>query len=105
MNKVRLSGNARLFIQREAKYLRARNQAAAEAFLNRLREARRSLAQFPKMGREKDSLPIPGLMRLVVGDYVMDYDLNGEVVEIVSIRHGRQHDPDLAKDEDFDYEA
>jgi plasmid stabilization system protein ParE len=103
-HKVRLSRNARTFIQREAKYLRDRNQAAAETFLNRLREAKRNLAQFPKMGREKESLPIEGSMRLVVGDYIMDYDLDGDVVAISSIRHGRQQDPDLAKDDDFDFE-
>jgi len=67
MHKVKLSTNARAFIQREARYPRDRNQAAAETFLNRLREARRSLAQFPKMGRVKEALPVTGSMRLVVG--------------------------------------
>jgi plasmid stabilization system protein ParE len=105
MLKVRLSKNARTFIQREAKYLRERNQAAAESFLGRLRQARRNLAQFPKIGHEKTSLPVEGSMRLVVGDYVLDYDLDGEGVAITSIRHGRQQDPDLEKDDDFDFEA
>lgn len=104
MHKVRLSRNARAFIQREAKYLRERNQAAAETFLNRLREAKRSLAQFPKMGREKESLPVQDSMRLVFGDYIIDYDFDGDIVAITAIRHGRQQDPDLAKDEDFDFE-
>jgi hypothetical protein len=44
-------------------------------------------------------------MRLIVGDYVLDYDLSTDEVAITSIRHGRQQDPDLAKDADFDYEA
>lgn len=105
MHKVRLSGNARAFIQREAKYLRERNQAAAETFLNRLREARRNLAQFPKMGHGKEALPVEGAMRLVVGDYIMDYDFDGDAVSITAIRHGRQQYPDLAKDDDFDFEA
>jgi plasmid stabilization system protein ParE len=105
MTKVRLSKNARIFIQREAKYLRERNQAAAESFLGRLRQARRNLAQFPRIGHEKTSLPIEGAMRLVVGDYILDYDLDDEGVAITAIRHGRQQDPDLDKDEDFDFEA
>lgn len=104
MHKVRLSENARNFIWREAKYLRDRNQAAAEKFLDRLRDAWLNLAQFPKMGRQKDALPVEGSMCLIVGDYVIDYDLDGEVVSITSIRHGHQQDPDLAKDDDFDFE-
>jgi len=104
MHKVKLSGNARKFIQREAKYLRERNQAAAETFLNRFRNAKHNLAKFPRMGREKESLPVEGSMRLVVGDYIMDYDFDGDVVAITSIRHGRQQDPDLAKDDDFNFE-
>lgn len=43
-------------------------------------------------------------MRLVVGDYVMDYDFDGHIVAISSIRHGRQQDPDFARDDDFDFE-
>jgi hypothetical protein len=44
-------------------------------------------------------------MRLVAGDYILDYDLGDGVVEITAIRHGRQMDPYLAKDDDFDFEA
>jgi plasmid stabilization system protein ParE len=105
MPKIRLSKNARIFIQREAKYLRERNQAAAEHFLDRLRQARRNLAQFPRIGHEKTSLPVEGAMRIIVGDYILDYDLDDKGVAITAIRHGRQQDPDLHKDEDFDFEA
>jgi plasmid stabilization system protein ParE len=103
--KVKLSKNARTFLQREAKYLRERSPAAADAFLNRFREASRNLSKFPELGRRKDALPIEGSMRLVVGDYILDYDLMGVTVSITAIRHGRQMDPDLAKEEDFDFEA
>jgi len=105
MRKVRLSGNARVFLQREAKYLRERSPTAAEAFLARLREVRRNLALFPEIGRRKEALPIEGAMRLVVGDYILDYDLAADSVSITSIRHARQNDPDLAYDADFDFEA
>jgi len=44
-------------------------------------------------------------MRLIVGDYVLDYDFDDSVVSITAIRHGRQLDPDLEKDDDFDFEA
>jgi len=104
-HKVRLSKNARAFLQREAKYLRERSPAAAAAFVNRFREATRNLSQFPELGRRKETLPVEGSMRLVVGDYILDYDLTGATVSITAIRHARQQDPDLAKDEDFDFEA
>ena len=104
MRKVRLSGNARAFLQREAKYLRERSPTAAEAFLERLREARRNLAQFPEFGRRKAALPVEGAMRLIVGDYILDYDLVADGVEIASIRHTRQLDPDLEYEADLDLE-
>jgi len=104
-HKVRLSENARAFIRREANYLRERSVAAAEAFRTRLREAQRNLSKFPELGRRKDGLPIEGSMRLIVGDYVLDYDFDDSVVSITAIRHGRQLDPDLEKDDDFDFEA
>lgn len=44
-------------------------------------------------------------MRLVVGDYVLDYDIRDDGVAITSIRHSRQQDPDLEKDDDFDFEV
>jgi plasmid stabilization system protein ParE len=100
-HKVRLSDDARSFLQREARYLRERSPSAAEAFLNRFREAKRNLSQFPELGRRIEALPVEGSMRLVVGDY----DLDDDVVAITTIRHGRQLDPDLAKDDDFDFEA
>ena len=105
MRKVRLSGNARAFLQREAKYLRERSPSAAETFLARLREAQRNLAQFPEIGRRKEALPMQGAMRLVVGEYILDYDLAADGVAITSIRHTRQNDPDMAHDTDFDFET
>jgi hypothetical protein len=38
------------------------------------------------------------------GDYIMDYELDGDI-SINAIRYGHQQDPDLAKSEDFDLEA
>jgi hypothetical protein len=56
-------------------------------------------------GRRNEALPVERSMRLVVGDYILDYDLVDGVVAITAIRHGRQLDPYLAKDDDFDFEA
>ena len=55
MTRVRLSAQARAFIQREAKYLRERNRLAAESFLDRIREARLNLGRFPEIGGKGQS--------------------------------------------------
>ena len=65
---------------------------------------RRSLGKFPDLGRRRDGLPVEGSMRLVVSDYILDYEFDDHVVSITAIRHGRQLDPDLERDDDFDFE-
>jgi plasmid stabilization system protein ParE len=104
MKKVVLAGQARAFVLAEAAYLKARNPQAAERFVERLREARVNLARFEAIGVERDAPPVPGTRRLVVGDYLLDY-LITQRIEIVAIRHGRQADPDVPVEDDFDYEA
>ncbi|OYU91637.1 MAG: hypothetical protein CFE29_01790 [Bradyrhizobiaceae bacterium PARB1] len=103
--RVILSDNAQTYLRAEARYLRDRSPSAAEKLKARFRKARQDLSQFPELGRKKDGLPLEGAMRLVVGDYIVDYELHGEIVEITSVRHGRQLDPDFAQDDDFDYET
>lgn len=103
MPRVRLSSTARAFINRETRYLRERNMAAAENFLEHLREARCNLGRFPEVGRPSP-LPLPGLRRLVVGDYVLEYDLTPDAVEIIMIRHGRQQEPIIAEDPSINFE-
>ena len=105
MRKVWLSRNARAFLLRETTYLRDRSPLAAETFLGKFRDARRNLSRFPEIGQRKEALPIEGSMRLVVGDYILDYDILDDGIAITSIRHSRQLDPDLEKDDDFDFEA
>lgn len=102
--KVRLSGIARAYLRREAAYLQRCSQKAAGAFVDRMTEARQNLARFPEMGKTFDRLPIPGSHRLVVGDYLLDYDVSDGAVVILSIRHGQQQPlaPDV--EDDFDYE-
>lgn len=104
MAKVRLSGLARGYLRKEAHYLRQRSQPAAEAFLARMKEARRSLGKFPQIGFEQEGLPVSGNRSLVVGDYVLDYDLHGEDVYITAIRPGQKPEVTVEVNEDFDYE-
>ncbi len=104
MKKVVLSQKARSYLLSESRYLRERNPAAAMRFVERLREARHSLARFETIGFERDAPPVPGVRRFLVGDYVLDYFV-GAFIEIVAIRHGRQAEPESPRDDDFDYEA
>lgn len=102
---MRLSGDARAYLQREAAYLRKHSQKAAVTFLSRMQDARENLARFPDMGLEIERLPIPSSRRLIVGDYLLDYDQIGGEVLIISIRHSLQQPPAPEIEKDFDYEV
>ncbi|WP_245297477.1 hypothetical protein [Rhizobium lusitanum] len=39
-----------------------------------------------------------------MGDYLVDYEIAGDLIEIRAIRHGHQRPPGLPIDDDFDYE-
>ena len=102
--KVVLSGQARAYIQNETAYLRKHSRQAAQNFRARLVDAFASLASFPDIGRDIARLPVPGARRLVVGDYVVDYDSSADAVHVLAIRHGRQIGEDPEMDGDFDFE-
>lgn len=91
-------------MRRETAYLRDRNAQAAQRFSATVRLALQRLAAYERLGSGADELPVPGLRRLVVGDYVLFYEIAGEEVLVLAARHGRQA-PFDAFDEDFDYET
>lgn len=103
--RVRLSRAASRFLRDEARYLRDRSPAAAARLLERMGEARRLLADFPSLGSLAEEGLVPGTRRLVVGDYVLFYEVSGVTVAILAIRHGRMQAPSPAAEPDFDYEA
>ncbi|MFN3549758.1 MAG: type II toxin-antitoxin system RelE/ParE family toxin [Mesorhizobium sp.] len=67
-------------------------------------DALASLASFPDLGRNIARLSVPGARRLVVGDYVIEYDLSADAVYVLAIRHGRQIGEDPEMDGDMDFE-
>lgn len=101
--KVRLSGAARAYMLREAKYLTDRSPAAGSVFLKTMQAARQRLGKFPEIGFQPS--PVKGSRRLIAGDYVIDYDIGRDGIDITAIRHGRQLDESPSIDDDFDYEA
>ncbi len=103
--KITLSPDARDYAISEASYLRARNPAAAIRFQNDLKRLARHIGRFPEMGAESPEMPVPGVRRLVMGSYLVDYEIKDKVIIILAIRHGRQRPPGLPVDPDFDFEA
>lgn len=90
MPKVRMSTRAKVYLTTESRYLRDRNRAAATAFVVRMKQAPEILSQFPELGTGKKGLPHSDMRCLVVGDYLIDYQIRGDEVLILAIRHGRQ---------------
>ena len=103
--KVLLSDAARAYLRHETLYLRARSPAAARAFTARMRKARQNLSDFENLGSTGRALPIPGLRRLVAGDYLLDYEVRDGAIHVLSVRHGRQLPPETPLDDDVDYEV
>ncbi|NTG00591.1 type II toxin-antitoxin system RelE/ParE family toxin [Agrobacterium rhizogenes] len=104
MKRVPLSAGARAYIKSEAQYLKDRSPAAALRLLDDLNRLKTNLLLFPQMGFRSDELPIPGVLRFTMGDYLIDYEIADDLIEIRAIRHDHQRPPGLQIDDDFDYE-
>ena len=99
-----MAGPAKAYLRKEANYLRQYSPRAADAFLQRIREARDNLRRFPLMGFQKGGLPIPGMRSLVVDTYILDYEVHGDELLIAAIRPGQIPETMLEAEDDFDYE-
>ena len=103
--KVRMSENARAYVLKETRYLRKYSPVAAKSFSARIKEARSVLGVFNKIGFESEELPIPGMRRLIVGDYLLDYEILDTEIRVVAVRHGRQLAAEVTIDPDYDFEV
>lgn len=102
--KVTLSPKAREYVKREAKYIGSGSPRAAQQFSDDLKRLRQGLRHFPEMGKFTEEFPVPGILRFVMGPYLVDYEiLDGEIL-IFAIRHGRERPPRVELDDDFDLE-
>ncbi|MCD2175615.1 type II toxin-antitoxin system RelE/ParE family toxin [Rhizobium sp. C4] len=102
--KVTLSPKARDYVKREAAYLGSNSKKAAQEFLDDLKRLRRGLSRFPELGKSNDEMPVPGVLRFVMGSYLVDYEISRGEVLIFAIRHGRERPPGIEIDDDFDFE-
>ncbi|MBX3575750.1 MAG: type II toxin-antitoxin system RelE/ParE family toxin [Rhizobiaceae bacterium] len=104
MMKVFVSGQVRRFLRSERDYLGRYSSTAAGRVARRLADAVKLLSEFPMAGSAMPLLP-DRQRRLVVDDYVLDYEVVGGEVRILNMRHGRQQDPYLDQGSDEDEEA
>lgn len=102
--KVTLSPGAADYVKREARYLKSGSLRAAQHFSDDLKRLRQALSRFPEMGKLNDETPIPGVLRFVMGAYLVDYEIRQNEVLILVIRHGRERPPSVELDDDFDFE-
>ena len=79
--QVVVSDRVRTFLLSERKYLNQHSPSASARLIHRFRETARLLASYPMAGSER-GLPVPGLRRFVVDDYVLDYEIvDGQVAD------------------------
>jgi plasmid stabilization system protein ParE len=103
--KVILSPEAREAVTSEARYLTSKSARAAQQFSDDLKRLRQGLSRFPEMGRTTEEIPVPGVLRFVMGPYLIDYEIRDGAVVILAFRHGRERPPGTEVDDDFDFEA
>ncbi len=67
----------------------------ADLVLARLVSGPERLVQFPELGRMVPEFALPNLRELIIRPYRVDYRLQGDVVEIVTVFHSARLLPGL----------
>ena len=101
--KVHFALRAILFLRSEQSYIARFNKPAARAAIASIRKAAAMLGDYPHAGALVTA--VSGVRRYTAAPYHIDYIIEKDSVIIVSIRHGRQQDPDMDVDEDDDFEV
>lgn len=102
--KVTLSPKALEYVRREARYLSAASPKAGRDFSNDLKRLRHDLSHFPEMGKANDEISMPGVLRFVMGAYLVDYEVRKTQILILAIRHGRERPLTVQMGDDTDFE-
>ncbi|WP_187972347.1 type II toxin-antitoxin system RelE/ParE family toxin [Aquibium microcysteis] len=87
--RARMAPAARRRFLEAIAYVAERNPAAAERIVQEMRALQARLITFPNLGVRGD---IPGTRRIVMAPYVITTRTQGDTIEIVAFRHGRQED-------------
>jgi plasmid stabilization system protein ParE len=91
-------------VKSEARYLKSKNPRAAQQFSDDLKQLKQGLRRFPEMGRITEEIPVPGVLRFVMGPYLVDYEVREGELVIFAIRRGRDRPPGIQISDDFDFE-
>ena len=93
MKRLVLAPKARADLFAIDAYIAERNPLAAERLIERLIQAMKTLARTPLIGRTCDDLGLPSVRRLVVEKHHIFYILDGGVLKIFRVIHGRRDVP------------
>jgi toxin ParE1/3/4 len=89
MAEVRRSAQAEIDLETILEDLQQNNPAAAERYATAFYDKGQMLAQFPEIGRSRPEIA-PNLRSTLVHPYVVFYRLEGDVVQIIRILHGKR---------------
>lgn len=93
MSRIVYTAAALRDIERLRAFLQPKNQTAARRAGEAIRNGLRILASQPRMGRPADDLPEPyreWVIEFGRDGYVVRYRVDGDVVTILAVRHGRE---------------
>lgn len=89
MAEVRRSAQAEADLETIIAELNAKAPALAERFADEFERKGQTLGRFPETGRSRTEIA-PGLRSTLVKPYVLFYRIEGDVVQILRILHGRR---------------
>jgi toxin ParE1/3/4 len=89
MAEVRRSGRAQADLESILESLQRTNSAAAQRYAAVFQARAEALGRFPEMGRLRPEFA-PGLRSTLVWPYVIFYRVEGDVVQIIRILHGKR---------------
>ena len=89
MAEVRRTPQAETDLVEILEYLHQHNPSVAEHYATAFYEKCQALARFPEIGRGRPEIA-PNLRGTLVKPYVIFYRLDGDVVQILRILHGRR---------------
>ena len=91
MAQIHWAVSARSDLRRFAAYIAVDSPRQAAIFVLRMREAARRLEAFPGSGRMVPEFnDDPRVREIIVGSYRIAYMVNGDVVDVIAVRHGSQ---------------
>ncbi len=89
MSRLRFSRRAQHDLDGIADYIKERDPAAAERWVDLIEARCRLLAEQPRLGRRRDGLR-RDLRSLAVGNYLIFYRRTRGGIEIVRVLHGKR---------------